>query len=104
MLTYIKYAEELLPTKVDISKAISSYISVRNNVYHAQRILVKCTSRHLFRYGRLVFRATIRAAIRAACTCVVGKSVKERLLKVCFVITNCFCARRYLHHFLRTIQ
>ena len=46
VLTWIKY------TKLDVFKAISSYNSARNNVYHAQRIVVKCASRHVFRYAR----------------------------------------------------
>ena len=43
-----KVCRSLPLTKVDLSKAISSDNSVRNNVYNSQRIVVKCTRRHLF--------------------------------------------------------
>ena len=41
-----KVRKSFLPTKLDLFKASSSYNSVRNNVYHAKRIVVKCVIGH----------------------------------------------------------
>ena len=45
-----------LPTKLDLFKALSSYNSIRDNVYHKQRIVVECTCRHLFQHGQFLRR------------------------------------------------
>lgn len=45
--------KSLPETIVDIFKAQSYDSTTRKGVYYAQRILVVCTSRHLFQHGQL---------------------------------------------------
>ena len=49
------------PPRLDLFKALSSCNSVRNNVYHAQRIVVKCTVQIDIFFGNGQLRCPIPA-------------------------------------------